>query len=536
MIIQLAPISKVLVFLINVIGISLILTVLIEDIKPVIRKIFILMNILVFVWVDLAFLARLVGQTDLALLFIRIAWSITPLLFVLVYSFIINILEKSKQYKILTVTSYITGVIFLLLTLFTHLIIADTLFENNILQIMYGQLIWLFFGIIAMHTLINFYLLIKYYKNKKTPKETKFKLKFLLAGLSIFFIANATFNIIFPVFFSIFHLYEFGDYTTVIFMILIAYAIVKHRFFDIKILGASFVVSFLASFLLLDTLIFSDTGIQRVTKGFIFLLYIPFGILLLRSVIREVKHRKRLQELTKKLKDMDKQKDEFINMAAHELRAPMTAIKGYISMVVGGDAGKITDKARSFLGDANTINERVIRLINNMLNVSRIEEGRMVYQMEVENLSQVVRAVFSGFRAEAEKRGLKFSLIIPREIKDKVEVDPDRIHEVLANFLSNAVKYTDKGSVEVRLSQPNGSTVRLEVIDTGPGISKEEQTKLFKKFSRAESSIGKTTGTGLGLYICKLLVEKFKGEIGLESEVGKGSIFWFELPLAKTND
>jgi signal transduction histidine kinase len=211
----------------------------------------------------------------------------------------------------------------------------------------------------------------------------------------------------------------------------------------------------------------------------------------------------------------------------------MTAIKGYISMVVGGDAGEITEKARSFLTDANVINERTIRLINNMLNVSRIEEGRMVYQMEVENLSRVVRAVFAQFTPEAERKGLSYSLTISREIGDKVEVDPDRLHEVVANLLSNAIKYTDKGSVETRLVQPDRETVRLEVIDTGPGVSKEERKKLFKKFSRAESTIGKTTGTGLGLYICKLLVEKFNGKIGLESEVGKGSTFWFELPLAK---
>ena len=238
-----------------------------------------------------------------------------------------------------------------------------------------------------------------------------------------------------------------------------------------------------------------------------------------------------LQKVNEKLKALDAQKDEFISMAAHELRTPMTAIKGYVSMIIEGDTGDIPEKARGFLADANAINERLIRLVNNMLNVSRIEEGRMVYQEEEENLSSAVRTVFSQFRPEAERKGLELKLDVPASITDKVRVDPDRIQEVIGNLLSNAVKYTDKGSVVVRLVQPNANMVRFEVEDTGSGISKEEQEKLFRKFSRAESTVGKTTGTGLGLYISKLLVEKFGGSIGLSSEIAKGSTFWFELPL-----
>jgi signal transduction histidine kinase len=235
--------------------------------------------------------------------------------------------------------------------------------------------------------------------------------------------------------------------------------------------------------------------------------------------------------LNQKLKALDAQKDEFISMAAHELRAPMTAIKGYVSMVIEGDTGDIPEKARGFLADANSITDRLIRLVNNMLNVSRIEEGRMVFQEEEENLSRVVAAVFNQFAPEAERKGLKYDLEISSNIKDKVRVDPDRIQEVVGNLLSNAVKYTDSGFVKVNLRQPNPKTIRFEISDSGPGISKVEQEKLFQKFHRVETNVGKTTGTGLGLYICKLLIEKFNGKIGLHSEFGKGSTFWFELPL-----
>jgi signal transduction histidine kinase len=114
-----------------------------------------------------------------------------------------------------------------------------------------------------------------------------------------------------------------------------------------------------------------------------------------------------------------------------------------------------------------------------------------------------------------------------------VNVDADKINEVIGNLISNAIKYTEKGFVCVKLLQSGKEKVRFEVVDTGPGISKEETEKLFQKFYRVQSNVGKTTGTGLGLYISRLMIEKFGGKIGVESEVGKGSTFWFEIPLSK---
>lgn len=241
----------------------------------------------------------------------------------------------------------------------------------------------------------------------------------------------------------------------------------------------------------------------------------------------------KLEEVNRKLKELDKQKDEFISMAAHELRSPLTAIKGYVSMIMEGDTGDIPQKAREFLADASAVTERLIRLVNNMLNVSRIEEGRIVYQMEVTDLIRVVQETFYSERVEADRKGLKFLLNVPDGLKDDVYVDPDRIREVVGNIVSNAVKFTEKGEININISNPDKDTARVEVVDTGPGISKEEQKRLFQKFYRAETTAGKTFGTGLGLYITRLLIEKFNGKIGVESEVNKGSNFWFELPIYK---
>ena len=249
--------------------------------------------------------------------------------------------------------------------------------------------------------------------------------------------------------------------------------------------------------------------------------------------------KKQLAEAEDKIKsgsdlvELERQKEEFISMAAHEIRAPLTAIKGYLSMMMDGDAGEIPEKASGFLTDASAITDRVIRLVNNMLNVSRIEEGRLIYQLKYVKLSSVAKQVFDQSKHEAERKGLSFTLEVPSDINDQVHADPDRIFEVVANIVSNALKYTNKGSVLIKLSEPKEGTVRLEVKDTGPGISEEARKKLFRKFYRVKSTVGKTIGTGLGLYICKLLVEKFEGTIGVESGVDKGSNFWFELPVKK---
>ena len=369
-------------------------------------------------------------------------------------------------------------------------------------------------------------------KLKKADSKSKPQFKLLLGGLFLMFFLIILFNFVFAIVLKIANFIPFGAVFIFPFIFATFYAIYKHEFLNARIVATE-IFTFLIMVLTFIEIIVSRSLIEIVLRSGVFVLLLTFGVMFIKASIRELEQREKLEELMQRLKVLDAQKDEFISMAAHELRAPMTAIKGYISMILEGDTGEISQKARGYLADANSINDRLIRLVNNMLNVSRIEAGKMVFQFETEELSHVVRAVYSSFIPEANRKGLKYTLDIKRSIKDKVSVDVDNLHEVIANLISNAVKYTDEGSVQIRLVQPKSGWVRFEIEDTGPGISEREQKKLFQKFYRIETNFGKTTGTGLGLYISRLLVEKFGGKIGVKSQLGKGSVFWFELPLVK---
>lgn len=488
-----------------------------------------LLAIFLSFWALSNFLALSPGSESIRLFWVRMVMLITtpfgPLIFLLAKTFPEEKLVVEKGLAVcLVVFNLLISILALSPYMFTNLVnnpdggfqlfpgFAIILYAVNLI----GFLVWGF--------------VILFHKYKKSTSVLRKQLSIVIVGIFTSFGLMTVTNFIAVVVFKSIKLTFIGPSLTLIMIGFIAYAIVKHKLLNIKVLATQLFVIVILLILLAKILTFSSAN-ELILDTTIFIAVSIFSYLLIQSVNSEVKQKEILQDLTDKLKALDKQKDEFLSMAAHELRAPMTAIKGYVSMVLEGDTGDIPEKARGFLADTSNITDRLIRLVNNMLNVSRIEEGRMTYQTEEEHLSVPVRMVFSQFTPEAERKGLEYKLIIPNEIKDKVVVDPDRIQEVVGNFISNAVKYTDEGSIQVKMLQPNESVIRVEVIDSGTGISEEEQNNLFQKFHRVESNVGKTTGTGLGLYISKLLIEKFKGKIGITSKPGRGSTFWFELPL-----
>jgi signal transduction histidine kinase len=239
-----------------------------------------------------------------------------------------------------------------------------------------------------------------------------------------------------------------------------------------------------------------------------------------------------LKKANVQLQELDKLKDEFVSLASHELRTPMTAIRGSLATILEGYAGELSSEAKEFLTAAYNENDRLIRLVNNLLNISRIEAGRFTFNIAKINLEDVIMEVVNNLNSAAKEKNLileyKKDGPLPLTI-----ADPDKIREVLINLIGNAVKFTHVGGVTVT-TKINGSDIVTSVSDTGSGIAKEDTDLLFKKFSQIQGDYAKQSGgTGLGLYICKQIIEGLGGKIWLESIMGRGSSFFFSLPISK---
>ena len=232
---------------------------------------------------------------------------------------------------------------------------------------------------------------------------------------------------------------------------------------------------------------------------------------------------------------VDRMKTEFVSTVSHELRTPLTAIRGYVDLMVSGKTGPVTGVQREFLTMVQASTRRLTNLINDLLDVSRIESGRMTVRRETVQYLPLVRDALRMMANEAEKRSVTLQFEAPEDTASipPVSGDADRIIQVLVNLISNGIKYTHPGgSVTVRVV-PEEAVVTTSVADTGIGISEEDQAKLFQKFFRADNSTTRDAGgTGLGLAITKAILDRMRGSIHVDSAPGAGSRFVFTLPSA----
>ncbi|MBU1149165.1 GAF domain-containing sensor histidine kinase, partial [Patescibacteria group bacterium] len=241
-----------------------------------------------------------------------------------------------------------------------------------------------------------------------------------------------------------------------------------------------------------------------------------------------------LEEVNKHLRQLDEAKSEFISIASHQLRTPMTGIMGYLSMLTSGDFGKINPRIDSILHNLLNASKRMIRLINLFLNVSRIESGKFNLDLAKIDLAKLIDSEVHEVINIAKEKGLKLSFRKPDKQLPPVTADESKLADVILNIIDNAIKYTPQGSITVTVDKHLDNEVIVKVKDTGMGINPEEAHKLFGKFSRGEGmSRVNPDGSGLGLFIAKRIVEAHDGNIWAESlGKGKGSIFQFVLPIA----
>lgn len=256
-----------------------------------------------------------------------------------------------------------------------------------------------------------------------------------------------------------------------------------------------------------------------------------FSATLQKEVDRQTK---KLRTANKRLKELDKAKSEFISLASHQLRTPLTAIKGYISMILEGMWGKLDIEQEEKLKRVFISTERLINLVEDLLMVSRIESGRLEFNYQKVSLEPIIESLAREFEHTIKINGLYLNFKKPDKPLSMISADQLKIRQVFQNLIDNAIHYTKKGGITISVKEANKKII-ISVQDTGIGISVKEYPLLFKKFSRAAGAVKMfTDGTGLGLYLCAKIVKGHKGRVWAESEgKGKGSTFFVELPVGK---
>ncbi|MBI4065300.1 HAMP domain-containing histidine kinase [Candidatus Gottesmanbacteria bacterium] len=238
-----------------------------------------------------------------------------------------------------------------------------------------------------------------------------------------------------------------------------------------------------------------------------------------------------ISDLQIELDKTKKVQEELIYKVSHELRTPITAIKGSLSTILEGFTGELPQAARDILQTAYNENDRLLRLVNNLLALSRIEGDRFTYAIKNTDIDAIIQRVIENLKMAIKEKDL-FIKYEPVEKLPLVQADEDKISEVLINLIGNAIKYTQEGGVTVAISV-KGEMVVVSVSDTGLGIRKEDEQYLFHKFSQVQAAYSQQAGTGLGLFVSKQIIEGHNGKIWVESSIGIGSTFFFSLPIVK---
>jgi len=261
----------------------------------------------------------------------------------------------------------------------------------------------------------------------------------------------------------------------------------------------------------------------------------PIGVALDNRLLFEENRRVlvQLRHSNKRLKELDETKDDFISMASHQLRTPLTSVKGYLSLVLDGDAGDITPSQRQLLAQAFASSQRMVYLISDLLNVSRLKTGKFIIDPSPINLADVITGEVEQLQETAKSRSIKLTYRKPAKFP-VLMFDETKIRQVIMNFMDNAIYYTPpKGNIQVELID-KPTSIELRVVDDGIGVPKSERAHLFTKFYRAGNARkARPDGTGLGLFMAKKVIVAQGGAVIFESQEGQGSTFGFSFSKSK---
>ena len=352
----------------------------------------------------------------------------------------------------------------------------------------------------------------------------------ILTGAILTFSLLFTSNLILPAAFEIIRFIPLGAITIFPFSVFTAYAIYKHKAFKVKNLGST-ILAFMLCMAAFVEIVFAENEAQLLLRVGIFLFVLLISIQFVKNILALEHLTDSLEDANKKLQSLDKLKSEFISLASHQLRSPLTVIKGYASTLTDGIVGELTPKQNEIAHHIYTAAQGLASVVEDFLNVTKIEQGGMKYVFENTDIKEMVMDLVSDMKIAAEDKHLTFTSFI-EEGDYSMSADGVKLKQVFLNLIDNSIKYTKEGFVKVELLRnENEHTITLSVSDSGMGVSQETKAKLFTKFSRGEAATLNSGGSGLGLYLAQAIVKAHKGTITLQSEgLGKGSTFSVALP------
>ena len=387
------------------------------------------------------------------------------------------------------------------------------------------------------------------YKNYSLVEKVKIHLVVIGVGISIF-LGSVT-NLILPLLGNV-QFVSFGPYFVLIFIGFTTHALIRYHLFNIRVITTELFTFTIWIFLLVRTLL-SEAQQELIVNLSLLVMVVIFGIFLIRSVVKEIKQKEQIEimaekvrgayEVEKKAKEalasLDNVKNQFIMASQHHLRTPLTSMRGYLELLLEGHYGKVSPKIKEILQRFKLSSERLIKIINEFLDISQFQLGKEVIMPKPGNdLEPILKEIIEELHYETDARGLYLKLEKPtlRQAQGKIPkitADSEKLKIALFNIVDNGIKYTKKGGVTITVKRTDAK-VQITVKDTGAGISKEEQEGLFERlFERGkEASRLHGTGRGIGLYIAYHIIKAHKGRIWVESEgKDKGSAFFVELPV-----
>lgn len=295
------------------------------------------------------------------------------------------------------------------------------------------------------------------------------------------------------------------------------------------------IVILACSFVAFETLLFHEGELPQFYLGFWQLLVLIIITIFCRFLALEVRHRREAEEEARiralQLEEAERLRKEFVALTAHQLFTPLSIIRGFVSLLVSEDLGKLTDKQKGPVSQIYENVKKMIRLVSELLTASRIERDKPPLKLEERQLEGIIAKITGLMKTEADNKKLYLRFERPKKLLPLIKVDADKIEHVLYNLIDNGIRYTKKGGVVIKMEQKKDEII-ISVKDTGLGIPSDYMDRLFQPFFRGENILElEKKGTGLGLFIAKSLIDKHQGRIWAESKEGKGSTFYFSLPI-----